>query len=117
MSRLLAFAALILGSLISGCRTPTVEASITNDTGAAIRVLEMDYPNASFGTSTLAPGATFHYRFVIQDPGHVSLSYSDLSGGDHKATGPTVDKGQQGTMLVVLGPSGVAWTPHLSASH
>ncbi len=115
---LAAVAAIFLASLLAaGCRTPVVDATITNNTGETIRVLEVDYPNASFGTSTLNQGASFHYRFVIQDPGHVSLSYSDLRGQDHKATGPAVDKGQQGTISAVLNASGVAWTPLLSSSH
>ena len=115
MNRLLPLAALATTVLLSGCHTPVVDATIINSTGATIRVMEMDYPNASFGTSKLAPGASFHYRFVIQDPGRVSISYSDLHGQDHKATGPAVDKGERGTVLAVLRPSGVDWTPHLSA--
>ncbi len=116
---LTAVAATVLLSLAaSGCRrTPVVDATITNNTGENIRVLEVDYPNASFGTSTLNQGESFRYRFVIQDPGHVSLSYSDLRGKDHKAIGPAVDKGQQGTISAVLNPSGVAWTPRLSSPH
>lgn len=115
MSRLLPFAALALAFALTGCRTPIVNATITNNTGAAIRVLEVDYPKASFGTSTLAPGASFHYGFVIQDPGDISVSYSDLGGRDHKSKGPAVDKGQEGDLLVVLNSDSVAWSPHLSA--
>lgn len=115
MSRLLPVAALVACSLLSACHTPNVDATITNGSGAAVRVVEMDYPSASFGTSTLAPGASFHYGFVVQGSGHVSLTYSDLQGRDHKSIGPSVDKGQEGSMLAVIGASDVAWTPQLSA--
>lgn len=116
MSRLLPVAALASCCLLNACHTANVNATITNNSGAPVRVVEMDYPSASFGTSTLAPGASFNYEFVIQGAGNLSLTYSDLQGRDHKSTGPVVDKGQEGSLLASIGTSSVRWTPQLSAS-
>jgi acyl-[acyl carrier protein]--UDP-N-acetylglucosamine O-acyltransferase len=49
---------------------------IENQTGQPIHELEVDYPTASFGTNTLAPGAAMHYRFQIRGSGPVKVEYT-----------------------------------------
>jgi hypothetical protein len=99
---------------LSGCKSRFVEASILNQ-GPPIHVMEFDYPSASFGANMLASGATFHYRFKVQGPGPLSLQYEDGEGHAHTATGPHVDLGDEGSLLVTISPTGaVTWTPSLS---
>jgi hypothetical protein len=80
-----------------------------------MRVMEFDYPSASFGTNVLATGAKYHYRFTIQGSGPVSLEYEDGLGKTRTAQGPKVEQGDQGSLLVNIDAHGaVTWTPNLT---
>jgi hypothetical protein len=99
---------------LGGCRSRFVEVTIVNQ-GPALHVMEFDYPSASFGANLLATGAKYHYRFKVQGPGPLSLQYEDGAGHTHTATGPKVDLGDQGTLLVNVDPAGaVTWTASLT---
>jgi hypothetical protein len=105
---------LILCVALAGCRSRFVEVTIVNQ-GPAVHVMEFDYPSASFGANSLPTGAKYNYRFKIQGSGPLSLQFEDTSGRTHTAQGPNVDLGDQGSLLVNIGPSGaVAWTPTLT---
>ena len=83
--------------------------------GPTLHVMEFDYPSASFGANQLAKGAMYHYRFKVQGPGALSLQYEDSSGHTRSAEGPKVNLGDQGSLLVNVGPDGgVSWTPTLT---
>jgi hypothetical protein len=100
--------------MLAGCRSRFVEVTIVNQ-GPAIRLMEFDYPNASFGANQLAAGAKYTYRFQVQGSGPLSLQYVDGSGGNHTSQGPKVDQGDQGSLLVSIDPSGaVSWRPSLA---
>ena len=87
-----------------------VEVTILNQ-GPALHVMEFDYPSASFGANGLASGAKFHYRIKVQGPGEVSLQFEDANGHNRKATGPKVEAGDEGSLLVTVGPAGaVTWS-------
>ncbi|HET6215876.1 MAG TPA: hypothetical protein VFE27_02585 [Acidobacteriaceae bacterium] len=101
-------------SVIAGCRSRVVEVTIVNQ-GPAMRVMEFDYPSASFGTNALATGAKYDYRLTIQGSGPVSLEYEDRSGKTRTAQGPKVEQGDQGSLLVNIDAHGaVTWTPNLT---
>ncbi|MHB1023278.1 MAG: hypothetical protein ACYC46_13790 [Acidobacteriaceae bacterium] len=98
-----------------GCRSHMVSAVVRNDGTQAVRLLEVDYPSASFGMSILPPGTELHYQFKIQGSGPISLEYTDMSYHTHKVTGPQLYDGQDGTIEILLHDDGqVTWTPHLS---
>ncbi|HMD20925.1 MAG TPA: hypothetical protein VKH40_11410 [Alloacidobacterium sp.] len=98
-----------------GCRSAFVSTTITNNSGARVTLLEVDYPSASFGTGALAPGAQFHYRFKIQGGGPITLQFTDRSGKTHTASGPDLQEGQQGTLQVIIDPSdNISWIPNLT---
>ena len=64
---------------------------------------------------TCWPPGPIHYRFKVQGSGPLSLQYEDGSGHTHTATGPKVDLGDQGSLLVNIGATGaVTWTPNLT---
>jgi hypothetical protein len=99
---------------LSGCRSHMVSVVIRNEGHMTVRLLEVDYPSASFGMSSLAAGAEYHYQFKIQGSGPVTLEYTDLSYKTHKVTGPQLYQGQDGTLQIVIGEDGkVTWTPYL----
>lgn len=98
-----------------GCRSAFVSTTITNNSGAQVTLLEVDYPSASFGVGALAPGAQFHYRFKIQGGGPITLQFTDRSGKTHTASGPDLQEGQQGTLQVTIDPSdNISWIPNLT---
>jgi hypothetical protein len=105
----------LIALLLGGCRSAFVSTTITNNSGAQVTLLEVDYPSASFGVGALAPGAQFHYRFKIQGSGPVKLQFTDASGKAHTVSGLDLQEGEQGNLQISIDPSNdIAWTPNLS---
>jgi hypothetical protein len=100
--------ATVCGIMLSavGCRSYWVDARIENQTGQAVHELEVDYPSASFGTNTLAPGAEMHYRFQIQGSGAVKVEYTSGDGKTAHAQGLNLTEHQQGDLTIRLLPLG-----------
>jgi hypothetical protein len=98
-----------------GCHSYHVDATIENRTGAPIQLLEVDYPNASFGADTLAADADLHYRFQVSGNGQLKISYTAANGQTVQISGPTLVERQQGQLEIVLEPGGKAeFHPHLT---
>ncbi len=98
---------------LAGCRSAYIEADLVNATAEKIPVIELDYPDASFGASAFAPGATMHYRFKVQGSGPTKLLWTDAAGHDHTGKGPELREGQQGTLRVTLTAGTPQWETHL----
>jgi hypothetical protein len=95
----------------NGCRSYHVETTVENRTGAAIQLLEVDYPSASFGADSLAAGADFHYRIQVQGTGPVKVQYTAGGGRQEQVIqikGPTLSERQKGRLQIVLLPGGKA---------
>jgi hypothetical protein len=98
----------------TGCHSRWVDATIENRTGHPIRGLEVDYPQASFGTNSLAEGASMHYRFQIRGEGPVKLEYATEDGKTVNTQGLALSERQQGQLLIRLRPAGeVQFVPKL----
>lgn len=98
-------------AVLSGCHSAFVQTTVVNHSGAPIRLVEVDYPSASFGTTNLDNAAEYHYRFKITGSGTVKLNFVDATGKPHKAVGPELDEGQEGALLVTIDESNnVFWT-------
>jgi hypothetical protein len=105
-------ALVLLASLTTiGCHSPYVAATVSNGTGHPIELLEVDYPSASFGTQNLATGSDFHYRFKVLGSGSMKLLYTDSAHQDHKADGPFLKEGAEGSLMISITPTGVTWQP------
>ncbi|MGC9223010.1 MAG: hypothetical protein ACP5E2_03745 [Terracidiphilus sp.] len=92
----------------SGCHSYHIDSTIENRTGAAIQLLEVDYPSASFGADSLASSADFHYRFQIRGSGQLKISYTTANGQTVQIKGPNLRERQQGKLEIVLDPDGKA---------
>ena len=97
-----------VASFCSGCHSYHIDSTIENRTGAAIQLLEVDYPSASFGVDSLASGADFHYRFQIRGSGQLKISYTAANGQTVQIKGPNLRERQQGKLEIVLDPDGKA---------
>ena len=114
MQRLLAVAGLVGVVLVGGCKSPYVNATVKNDTGAAVRLVEVDYPSASFGRESLAAGAVYPYRFKILGSGATKVSWTDAERKEHASAGPELHEGQQGQLAITLTPTGAQWDAQLT---
>ncbi|HVU48873.1 MAG TPA: hypothetical protein VHD85_22290 [Terracidiphilus sp.] len=90
---------------LAGCHSYHIDTTIQNRSGGAVKLLEVDYPNASFGTDAIASGADFHYRFQIQGSGPIKIQYTQADGKTASATGPALDQGQEGRLQILLLPN------------
>ena len=103
------YAATILSAfLFSACHSYHIAATIQNHTGAPIQLLEVDYPTATFGADSLAPDASFHYRFQVRGSGQLKVSYTAANGQTIQIPGPALAERQQGKLEIVLEPGGKA---------
>lgn len=102
---------------ISACHSAFIQTAIVNHSGAAVRLLEVDYPSASFGTQQIASDGTYSYHFKVQDSGPVKLTFTNSAGKTITSTGPSLHEGQQGNLSVIIqGDGTVIWAPALSES-
>lgn len=102
-----AWAMLLLPLLMAAsCRNYIVDVTVENRTGAAVNLLEVDYPSASFGVDSLAARAVFRYHVHLQDSGPLKVMYTDGQKHQHQSTGPTLHQGQKGQLQIVLAPDG-----------
>jgi len=106
-----------LGALVliacSGCASKYVQAAVRNQTGGAVTLVEVDYPSASFGIPSLAADAESNYRFKIQGSGLTRVSWTDAERKQHEITGPKLNEGQEGLLIVTLTPNGASWDTQL----
>ena len=110
---LIALATVLL--LITACHSRHVELTVQNQTGAAVQLLEVDYPSASFGANKLAAGATFRYRIQVEGNGPLTVMYTSSAGQQIKNPGPDLSNMQQGRVDIVLLPGGKAeFRPQIS---
>ena len=94
---------------LAGCHSAHIDATISNRTGETLRLIEVDYPSASFGTQTLAPGEDFHYRFKVLGSGPTTVVWTDAANHDHKNVGPTLDEDAEGKLSITFGAAGPVW--------
>lgn len=106
--------ALVIAALLIGCQSPWVQCTIVNHEPAAVSLVEVNYPGGSFGVQTIAPGASFHYRFHALSTDKLSLDFIDAAKHSHTATGPELQERQEGTLQIEIQPDHhVVWTPAL----
>jgi hypothetical protein len=106
--------ALAAVSTLCGCHSAYIAATISNHTRQSLRLIEVDYPSASFGTQMLAPGADFHYRFKVLGNGPTTVLWTDDANHDRKNSGPALQEGDEGKLTITFNPgSNPNWTLQL----
>jgi hypothetical protein len=93
---------------MAGCHSYQVETSVENRTGEGIKLLEVDYPSASFGDNNLAAGEVFPYRIQLRGDGPLTVQYTTVGGHQIHIEGPTLAERQEGSLRIVLLPGGKA---------
>jgi hypothetical protein len=117
LSLLACCATILLIGLLSGCRSPWIQAVIVNQQNTPVNLVEVDYAGGSFGTQSIAPHSAFHYRFHLLGSDKVKVSFTDAAYHNVKATGPELEKGQAGTLRIEIEPGNkVEWQPQLKLS-
>jgi hypothetical protein len=107
-------AAAILTAL-TGCHSYHIDTTVENRTGAPVKLIEVDYPSASFGTDVIAAGSDYHYRFQVNGSGPVKVEYTSADGHTAQATGPILAQGQEGRLQIVLLPEAkIEFQPELT---
>jgi hypothetical protein len=91
-----------------GCHSYHIDAEVENQTGSQIRLMEVDYPSASFGADNLPAGAVMHYRFQVQGNGPLKVQYTTGDGRQVQNDGPTFTERQEGSLKIILLPNGKA---------
>ncbi|MGA3011554.1 MAG: hypothetical protein ABSD72_14955 [Terracidiphilus sp.] len=103
-------AALFVPTLVwtAGCHSYHIDMTVENRTGAAIQLLEVDYPSASFGADKLAAGEVFRYSVQVRGSGPLKVEYAGSDGRQAQMNGPTLAERQEGRIQIVLLPGGKA---------
>lgn len=90
--------------LLAGCRSHHIEIKVENRTGSIIRLLEVDYPSASFGADSVEAGDTVQQSVQVQGSGPVKVQYTTKDKHLAQMTGPALSEGQEGKLQIVLLP-------------
>lgn len=98
-----------------GCKSAYIEATVHNDTGGVVRLVEVDYPSASFGKESLPAGAEFKYRFKVLGSGATKVAWTDAERKEHTVTGPSLKEGDEGRLTIRLEQQTALWTPQLQS--
>ena len=96
--------AVALVSLIAlaGCRAHVVKISLTNTSAQTIRTIIVDYPNATFGKDTLAPGETYFSLVKPLDQGPIKVRFTDAQGATHTYQSISLQQGDDGSVNIKL---------------
>jgi hypothetical protein len=94
--------ALAAALTLSGCHSAYIATTISNRSPEPLSLIEVDYPSASFGTQTLAPGQDFHYRFKVLGSGPTTILWTDAAHHDHKNSGPALHEGDEGSLTITF---------------
>ena len=100
--------AALAAALVPGCHSYHIDTTVENRTGAAVQLLEVDYPSASFGADSLASGSDYRYRIQVRGSGQIKLSYTMAKGKSILIQGPKLVERQQGLLDIILEPNGRA---------
>lgn len=97
----------------AGCRSRVIHVRLVNTSSQPIHTIIVDYPGATFGTDSLAPGATFNYVIKPIDNGALKIQFADAQGASHTFSGPMVQKGQEGDIEIKLNQDSISAEPVL----
>ena len=92
----------------AGCHSYHIDTIVENRTGAAIQLLEVDYPSASFGANTLPAGESYRSQIQLRGNGPLKVQFTAIDGRLIQIAGPALAERQEGRLHIVLLPEGKA---------
>lgn len=108
----LALLLLLVGAPV-GCRSRVIQVTLINTSTQPVSNIIVDYPGATFGKNTLAPGATYHYAIKPLETGALKIQFTNAQGANHSFTGPTLQKDQEGSIEIKLNQDSASTSPSL----
>jgi hypothetical protein len=93
----------------AGCRSHVIKVTVVNSSSQPVSTVIVDYPEATFGVNSLAPGKTFPYVIKPMGTGALKVQFTDVQGKSHAVTGPTVHKGDEGAIRIELSQDSAAF--------
>lgn len=102
MKSLRLFVVILFALSLTGCRAHVVKISLTNTSAQPIKTIIVDYPNATFGKDTLAPGETYFSLIKPLDHGPIKVRFTDAQGGNHTYESISLQQGDEGTVNIKL---------------
>src|SRR5438445_10502652 len=87
---------------LSGCRAHVVKISLTNTSAQPIKTIIVDYPNATFGKDTLAPGETYFSLIKPLDQGPIKVRFTDAQGTNHAYQSISLRQGDDGSVNIKM---------------
>src|SRR5215831_3604928 len=97
----LALLLLLVGASV-GCRSRVIQVTLINTSTQPVSNIIVDYPGATFGKNTLAPGDTYHYVIKPLETGALKIQFTNAQGGNRSFMGPTLQKDQEGSIEIKL---------------
>jgi hypothetical protein len=91
---------LFLFAILAGCRAHMVKIKLVNTSSSPLSTIIVDYPSATFGKDSLAPGETFSSSVKLTDNGTLKVQFRDANGINHFYAGPVLHKNQEGMIEV-----------------
>jgi hypothetical protein len=97
-----ASALLIILLALAGCRAHVVKISLTNTSAQPLKTIIVDYPKATFGKDTLAPGETYFSLIKPLDQGPIRVRFTDAQGTSHAYQSISLQQGDDGSVNIRL---------------
>jgi hypothetical protein len=86
----------------AGCRSRVIRVRLVNSSPQPVSTIIVDYPGATFGVNSLAPGKTFLYVIKPLETGPLKVQFTNAQGVGHSYSGPTLHKNQEGTIEIKI---------------
>ncbi|PYP89756.1 MAG: hypothetical protein DMG65_13045 [Candidatus Angelobacter sp. Gp1-AA117] len=97
---------LLIVFILTGCRSHVIKVTVINGSSEKISNVVIDYPGATFGISSLAPGKNFQYNIKPNDAGALKIQFANAHGSDRTSTGPVVHRNDEGSVEIRLTQDG-----------
>lgn len=113
MRHLTVVVATVLTIACLGCRSHVIQVTLTNTSAQAVSHIIVDYPAATFGKNTLAPGDIFRYAIKPVETGVLKVHFTNAQGVNRSFNGPTLHKDQEGSIEIKINQEGATASPAL----